>query len=558
MKKLFFLLYFCFIHFSSAQFVGGSNKTFTRADSLRGMLTPLRTCYDVTYYHLDITVDTTTQSIRGTNSIYFSVVEPFSTMQIDLFDTMKIEKIVYGKTELQFKREFNAVFITFPVALKKNSTQSIVVHYSGTPIIAKRAPWDGGFVWTRNTTGALWIATACQGIGASLWLPCKDHQSDKPDSVLLSVTVPKGLTDISNGRLRNKVDESKSSTRFDWFVSYPINTYNISLNIGTFEHFDEQYNNALTCDYYVQPYNLEKAREQFKQVKPMLRVFEKYFGAYPFYNDGYKLVETPYLGMEHQSAVAYGNGYVNGYKGASSSDVGLKFDFIIIHESGHEWWGNSVTSKDIADMWIHEGICSYSEVVYLEELYGKKEALRYMNAQRWKVGNTAPIIGTYNVGNEGSPDMYNKGCLMLHTLRSVVDNDSLWFTLLRGIANDFKYTTTSTQEIVEYVYKKTEKDFSYFFRQYLNYPKLPQLHIVLRQKGNTLTMKYKWNTDVSEFAMPIKITTSTQKFSFIIPTTSWQTMELKNIRPEEVMIDEENFYVDVKKMITYVDERVKE
>ncbi len=410
---------------------------FTKADTLRGMLTPLRTCYDVTYYHLDIKVDPETESIEGSNTIRFRVAAPFDRMQIDLFENMHIHKATLdGGSSVSFEREYNAVFLQLPMTLQQNSIHDVKVHYSGKPIIAKRPPWEGGFTWSQDKENNPWIAVSCQGTGASLWWPNKEHQSDEPDSMMISIAVPEGLLDVSNGRLRRQTTLPDGWIRYDWFVSYPINNYNVTLNIGKYTHFRDLYvgDDTLTLDYYVMPYNIKKARAQFEQVKPMMACFEKFFGEYPFRRDGYKLVETPYLGMEHQTAIAYGNDYLQGYRGRASSEVGLNFDFIIVHETAHEWWGNSVTSKDIADMWIHESFAAYAEAVYVEHLYGYDEAQRYINGKKSNVSNTRPIIGVYGVNNEGSSDMYDKGQLVLNTLRHVIEDDSLWWRIIHGIA----------------------------------------------------------------------------------------------------------------------------
>ncbi|MFQ5754292.1 MAG: M1 family metallopeptidase, partial [bacterium] len=490
-----------------------NSAKFTRADTLRGMLTPLRTCYDVTYYHLDIKVDTLTKSISGSNEIQFKAVTDFDKMQIDLAEKMHIDKILFENgTSLPFKREYGAVYIQISKTLKKDSVHEITVFYHGTPQPARRPPWDGGFVWSRDKLGNPWIAVTVQGDGAYLWWPNKEHQSDEPDSMMISVTIPQGLMDISNGRLRAKTDLPEDWTRWDWFVSYPINNYNVTLNIAKYAHFNDFYVSAdsdtLTLDYYVMPYNLEKAKAQFKQVNSMLACFEKLFGKYPFYRDGYKLVASPHLGMEHQSAVAYGNKYRNGYLGRASSEIGLSFDFIIVHESAHEWWGNSVTSKDIADMWIHEGFGAYTEALYVECLNGYEAYLKYQNGKKYGVRNDRPIIGYYNVNHRGSGDMYNKGSLFLHTLRHVIDNDSLWFDIIRGIPTTFKYQTITTNDIVSYVNNKTGKDYSYLFDQYLKHTQIPQLQITVTKKGEQVTARYRWKADVQDFYMPIKVTTA--------------------------------------------------
>lgn len=543
-----------FLFLASAKFIFA--QTFTRADTLRGMLTSLRTCYDVTYYHLDVKVDPETKTIAGSNTIQFKVVSNFDKMQIDLVEKMKIDKIMFGDKSLSYEREHGAVFVQFPEKFETGNLHSIRVFYSGKPQKASRPPWDGGFVWSKDENNNPWVAVTVQGDGAYLWWPNKEHQSDEPDSMLLSVTVPEGLMNISNGRLRKKTELPEGWTRWDWFMSYPINNYNVTLNIGKYAHFDDIYVNedgdTLTLDYYVMPYNLDKAKKQFQEVKPMLACFEKLFGKFPFYKDGYKMVESPHLGMEHQTAIAYGNKFRYGYKGKGSSEVGITFDFIIIHESAHEWWGNSVTSKDIADMWIHESFGAYSEALYVECIHGYEAGLQYQNGKKQDVRNDRPIIGTYDVNHQGSGDMYPKGSLFLNTLRHVIDNDSLWFEVIHGIASEFKYQTITTNDIVEFVNLKTGKDFSYLFEQYLKNINIPELEITVTKKGNKVTARYRWEADVADFKMPIKVTTSRGKFEFIYPTHSWQTTELGDIHPDEFKVAEDLFYVDVKMRRVYL------
>ena len=405
---------------------------FTEADTLRGMLRPERTCYDVTFYDLQIKVDIDNRYISGYNEIHFKTISDFSKIQIDLFENMKITKIVFERNNLNFVRIHNAVFIDFPQQ-NKGVTNSFRVYYEGYPRTAKRAPWDGGFTWSKDKNGNPWVAVSCEGIGASLWFPNKDHLSDEPDSVRIGVAVPNDLTCVSNGNLENTISE-KDYKRFNWLVSYPINNYNITLNIADYAHFSDTYKSEdgenLALDYYVLPENLIKAKKHFEQVKPMLAAYEKFFGKYPFWDDGFALVETPYLGMEHQSAIAYGNQYKRGYLGGMIPN-GINFDYIIIHESGHEYWGNSISCGDHAEMWIHESFCTYSEALYVEYMYNYKEAIRYLNFQRNFVENRKPILGPMNVNFDGwdHSDHYYKGALILNTLRSSINDDKkmVWF-----------------------------------------------------------------------------------------------------------------------------------
>lgn len=535
----------------------GAPLVFTHADTLRGTDSPERRCYDIHYYHLDVTIDPSQQSVAGSNTIFFSVDSAFDRMQVDLFANMHIGRITLDeRTDVSFTRDSNAFFIHMPSLLAKNSSHSVRIEYSGNPIVAKNPPWQGGFTWTKDSSGNPWTCVTCQGTGASLWWPNKDHQADEPDSMLISVTVPDGFMDVSNGRLRAETNVKSGWHRYDWFVSYPINNYCVTVNIGKFAHFSDVYgrgNDTLSLDYYVLPQHLAKAKEVFAQVKLMMATYEKDFGPYPFKRDGYKLIESPHNGMEHQSAVAYGNRFVGGYRGRATSEVGLKFDFIIVHESAHEWWGNSITSKDVADMWIHESFGAYAEALFVEDHFGRAEALKYINGKKQNVRNMEPIIGIYNVQHEGSGDMYDKGQLVLNTLRSVVDDDSLWFSILRGFQKTYAYQTVTADTIFQYVNRRTGKDFSYFFDQYLKYTAVPQLQVFTRKKGESVTARYRWVADVKDFRMPVKVTTADGKYEFIYPTSSWQTMNLGISKPENFRIADDLFYADLRLNYSYID-----
>src|ERR1700743_787275 len=437
--------------------LGGNKEKFTREDTLRGSLTtPLRTCYDINYYHLDVKFDIDNKFISGSNLFKFTATEDFTKLQFDLFSNLKVEKVVYKGKELPYTREFNAVFVTFPKAIAKGSKDEFTVFYSGNPTIAKRAPWDGGIVFSKDSLKNPWVATACQGIGASIWWPNKDQQADEVDSALISISVPKGLQDVSNGRLRKVTDLKDGYTRFDWFVANPINNYDIEANIGKYTHISDTYNGEkgkLTLDYWVLAYNEAKAKKQFgENVKDMIKAFEYWFGPYPFYEDGYKLIEAPHLGMEHQSGTAYGNHYQNGYLGRDLSGTGwgLKWDFIVVHESGHEWFGKKITSKDLADMWIHESFTNYTETLYTTYLYGVEAGNDYCIGTRKNIANDNTIIAPYGVNKEGSGDMYYKGGNMLHMIRQIIGY-SAFRGLLHGLQSTFYHKTVTTQEIEAYV-----------------------------------------------------------------------------------------------------------
>ena len=426
-KKSISSVFFLLISFSlSAQTsLFEHSKKFTKQDSLRGSITPERIWWDLTYYHLNINVNPDKRFINGKNTVQYKVLKPHNVLQIDLQNPLKITKVIQNGKKLKVVSNGNAHFIHLKKSQKKGSINSLDVYYEGYPKKAIRAPWDGGFSWKKDKNGNHFVATSCQGLGASVWWPNKDHMYDEVDSMAISVRVPKGLMNISNGKLRKIEEHKNKTTTYHWFVNNPINNYGVNVNIGDYVHFSEKYNGEdgiLDMDYYVLRDNLKKAKKQFKDAPKMMKAFEHWFGKYPFYEDGYKLVEVPYLGMEHQSSVTYGNKYMNGYLGRDLSRTGwgLKFDFIIIHESGHEWFANNITNIDIADMWIHESFTAYSESLFLDYYYGKKAASEYIIGTRGSIQNDIPIIGQYNVNSEGSGDMYYKGANMLHTIRTLI------------------------------------------------------------------------------------------------------------------------------------------
>ncbi len=529
-------------------------RHFTRYDSLRGNLGPLRSCYDVFFYHLNIRVNPKDSSIGGYNLLAYRAESNFKTFQIDLYNNLTIRSITHHGKALTFRRDSNAVFVTFPETQTKGTLDSIVIHYAGRPRIAKNPPWDGGFVWVKDRVGKPWVAVACEGAGASLWWPCKDHLSDEPDSMYISVEVPTELQCISNGNLKKTAYLKGGFSRFDWRVHYPINTYNVTINVGNYEQMNDSYTGAdgkrLSLDYYVMPYNRGKAETQFKQVKPMLAAYEKYFGPYPFWEDGYALVETPYLGMEHQSAIAYGNDYLTGYKGKDLSGVGLPFDYIIIHETGHEYWGNNISMADHGEMWISESFCTYAEALYVEELYGKETALKYLKGQSALIQNAEPMLGPLQVNFEdyATTDIYFKGANMLHTLRNVIANDSLWFDILRGLQKDFRLKQVHTQDITNYISQKSGKNLTAFFDQYLKHSSPPILNCILTQiDKNELELRVRWTTDVTNFSMPVKIASEKDEdekliYRTILPTNEWQVITLTG-KTEDFKVATDLFYI---------------
>jgi len=537
MKKNF--LFFLLVVIS---FPANSQEVFSRKDSLRGGLRFERNCFKVLHYGLNIKINPTQKSIVGFNEIEFIITEQTNKIQLDLFANIKVDSIIFNSQKLKYSRDFGAVFIEFQDFLPKNSNQILKFYYSGNPIIAKNAPWDGGFVFSKDSNKKDFIGVACQGAGASLWFPCKDSQTDEPDfGATTKVEVPNGIMNVSNGRFMGKEDLKNGYTRWDWEVKNPINSYDMTINIGDYVHFGENYK-GLDLDFYVLRENEAKAKIQFQEVKPMLDCFQSKFGPYPFFEDGYKLVESPYLGMEHQSAVAYGNKFKNGYLNSdlSGTGVGLLFDFILVHESGHEWFGNSITSKDIADMWIHEGFTCYSEAVFLECQFGYEKAQIYINGLKKNIQNDTPIIGQYGVSNEGSGDMYYKGALMLNTIRSILNNDQKWWKLILDYSLQFRHKIIDTETVISFFNQQTGLDLTPIFDQYLRHKNIPILEI---QKVKS-KLQYRWKTDIVNFRMPVDIMHKGKTIR-LQPNNNYQTFTLKIKNISEIKFLTDKFLVNV-------------
>lgn len=515
----------------------------SRQDSLRGSITTEREWWDLTYYHLDIEVNPDKKYIQGSNTVGYKVLRSHQTMQIDLQEPMKITSVEFEGKKLDFTREGNAYFIKIESDQHEGDINYLKINYEGFPKEAVRAPWDGGLSWKKDINGNHFVATSCQGLGASVWWPNKDHMYDEVDSMLISVNVPKKLTNVSNGRLRS-VEEFENTKTFNWFVSNPINNYGVNINIGDYVKFSEIYDGEkgkLDIDSYVLSYNLEKAKNQFKQVPMMIEAFEYWFGPYPFYEDSFKIVEVPYLGMEHQSSITYGNEFKNGYLGRDLSGTGwgLKFDYIIIHEGGHEWFANNITYKDIADMWIHEGFTCYSENLYLDYFFGVEAASEYVIGTRRGISNKKPIIGQYDVNREGSSDMYSKGANLLHTIRQIVNDDELWRETLRGLNKEFYHKTVTTNEIEKYISKTVNYDLSTVFDQYLRDIRIPTLEYKIEDNR----MFYRWTNVIDGFNMPMEIKIN-NKSKLIYPTEKFDFLKLK----ENSIEFDEDYYVLIKEL----------
>jgi aminopeptidase N len=528
----------------NAQALLEEKTSFTHQDTLRGTITPERSWWDLTYYHLDVNVDPDEKYISGKTSVYYKVLEDSKELQIDLQEPLKIIAAIQNGKKLKIRHDGNAHFISLEENQEIGKIYSVDVFYEGYPREAVRAPWDGGFSWKKDENDNHFVATSCQGLGASAWWPNKDHMYDEVDSMLISVTNPKGLTNISNGRLRSKVENDDNTVTSNWFVNNPINNYGVNVNIADYVHFSEVYEGEkgpLDMDYFVLSYNLEKAKEHFTDAPKMMEAFEYWFGPYPFYEDGFKLVEVPYLGMEHQSSVTYGNQYKKGYLGRDLSGTGwgLKFDFLIIHESGHEWFANNITYIDIADMWIHEGFTNYSENLFLDYHNGTEASSEYVIGTRKGIQNDRPIIGYYNVNKEGSSDMYPKGGNMLHTLRQLLEDDEKWRQILRGLNSEFYHQTVTTQQIEDYLSEQSGIDLTAFFNQYLRTTMIPTFEYEIKQGK----LKYRWTEIVNDFDMPIQVSIDDKK-QWLFPKADWQILKIKS---EDLEIDPD-FYVVSKKL----------
>ena len=521
-------------------------RVWTHADTLRGSYnTPDRNWWDVTFYDLHVAISPADSSIRGYNAITYRVLRPAAEMQIDLMTPLIVDSMIQDHRALRFRRDSNAFFVSLLAPQHIGRHYSITVYYHGHPRVAVNPPWQGGFSWTHDSLGRPWIATTDQGMGASVWWPNKDTQADEPDSQRIALTVPDPLIDVSNGRLRSTKHHPDGTTTYEWFDANPINNYAIAVAAGHYAHYSETYNGIkgkLTMDYWPLDYDTAAAHRQWVQARSMMQCFEHWFGPYPWYEDGYKLIEVPNTGMEHQSAVSYGNWFQNGYR-KRGSGLGLQWDFIIVHESAHEWFGNNITAKDQADMWLHEGFANYAEALYTECQFGKEPAAEWEMGKRRGVANREPLIAPYGVNAEPPGDQYNKGGLLLHTIRQVVDNDEKWRAVLTGLNRTFWHQTVTTYQVENYISKASGIDLGKVFDQYLRTTMIPEFDYHL--SGDTLA--FRWSNVVRGFGMPIKVTLDWPEFTMIHPTEAWQRLPLHVANPADFKVDP-NFYVDVKEV----------
>jgi aminopeptidase N len=510
----------------------GYRPKYTHKDTLRGALRPERTCFDVTFYNLSLKIDPKKKVISGSNDITFRVVQPTQKIQIDLYDIYKIGSIEWNKKTLPYIRDCNALFISFPEKLMPGTMQTITIRYSGKPRSAPKPPWNGGFVWKTDSKKNYWDGVACEHLGASSWWPTKDHLSDEPDSMQMTFTVPDGYDLISNGTPRSKTPAGNGYTSHTWFVSYPINNYDATFYLGKFSHFSDTVVNKegkYPLDYYVLPQNLDKAKVVFAQTKNVLKVYEQLFGEYPFMRDGFALVEAPFAGMEHQGAIAYGSGYDDSKKNFMYHNK--KEDPIIVHETAHEWWGNSLTVNDMNDIWIQEGFATYSELLYFEKMYGYTEYIKEMAGFANYIFNFWPVIDHYNVNENGfaSNDCYMKGATILQCLRSTMNSDSLFFKLIKDFALRYKYKTINSSDFEHMVNEYTGQDYSAFFNKYLRDKNLPILAYTYKKEGSSIEFTYRWAEVEKSFHMPFCITDGNKNYR-LEGTTDVQKITLKNAK----------------------------
>ncbi|MDL1913222.1 MAG: M1 family metallopeptidase [Bergeyella sp.] len=517
------------------------SQNFSKIDTLKGSDTSFRNFWKVSSYEFTVEPDYKDLSVSGENKIFLYITKDIEDpiFQIDLQQPMNYKFLGEGK-EFYTKRDGDFIFVHGKGIYKKGKKLVFRVRYFGHPIIARNAPWDGGWVFKTDDHGNPFMSVAQEGIGVSVWLPVKDTWSEEPENgIKMTIITPKGFTGVGNGRLIKKKNIGEKQA-YTWQVKNPINLYDISPTVGKFTHFGEIFlgeKGKLDLDFWVLSYNLEKAKKHFTQVKPMLKIFEYWLGPYPFYEDSYKLVESPYLGMEHQSNIAYGNHYIDGYLGRdiSGTGYGLGWDYIIVHESGHEWFANNITAKDVADMWIHESFTTYSEVLFVNEYIGKQEGNQYAIGLRGIIENKKPIEGIYGVRKKGSADMYSKGANMIHTLRHVLNDDEKFRNLLRSLNQKFYHKTVTRKEFVDYINITTGVDFTSFFHQYLDTTDIPTL--AYRVDGNKLS--YVWKNTVPRLYLPIRIKQKDKEIT-ITPSDKVQHIEL----PEDADVEcDPNYYI---------------
>jgi aminopeptidase N len=536
----------CFLVLAATSRAPAQPATYTHADTLRGSNGPGRAWWDAQFYDLHVRVNPADSSIRGWNGITYQVLAPARDMQIDLQVPLDVDSIVQEGRHLTYRRDGNAFFVALATRPRVGDVETVTVYYHGRPRVATNPPWTGGFTWAHDSLGNRWVATTDEGLGASVYWPLKDYLADEPDSQRIAIAVPDSMVDVSNGRLRSTTPNGDGTTTYEWFVANPVNSYDVAVNAGSYAHYSDTLDGEagkLSLDFWPLAYHVDAARRQWRQAVPMLQCFEHWFGPYPWYADGYKLVEAPHLGMEHQSAVAYGNRFTNGYLGRdlSRTGLGLNWDYIIVHESAHEWWGNSISVQDHADMWVHEGFAMYAEGLYTECQLGKTAGAAYLIGVRGRISNRAPIVPAYGVNAEGSGDMYPKGANMLHAIRQIIGDDAKWRAILRGLNATFRHQTVTGQQVEDYISREAGIDLSKVYAQYLTTTQIPEFDY--RVEGGMLA--YRWTNVVAGFDMPLRVNVPGLGDRVLHPTEAWQTLPVPSATAEQLVVDE-NYYVTAR------------
>lgn len=544
----------------------GFGQTVDEATKLLGELTPIRENFDVQHYDLSVAIDIENQSITGQNVITYKAVEDINEIQVDLQEPLQVESITRDGNPLTFEKKFNSYFVSLGREIQEGSTDSITVKYSGKPKAAVSPPWDGGFVWETDSLGQPWVGVACEGEGASVWWPNKDHLSDEPDlGVKTSFRVPSNLKAIGNGKMINTEEHDDGTTTYTWKTVHPIDNYNVTVNIGDYVNYTDFYQRpippqqpglgqqqrvkppSLDVDYYILSYHVDQAKQHFSFVEDVIGTFEFVFGPYPFYEDGFGIVETPYLGMEHQGAIAYGNNFEQGYRGQLVKPY-IEFDYLFVHETAHEWWGNNISVKDRADIWIQEGFASYADAIYVVSSYGFKAYLEYMDYYRSQVRNQEPVVGEYDINHDIPGDAYYKTALMLNTLSQLIESNQDWIGIMQKAQQQFRapYTVTG-QEFRDFLTEESGIELTAFFQQYLDTTMIPKLQMKLVKDDGDEFLIYRWTNVVDGFDMPVQLEYAQYKQKWIYPEQDWKKVELpKETNKQFLTVDERSFYIDLQ------------
>ena len=452
----------------------GTYPRFTSKDSPIGQPDSDRAGYDIFFYDLDLNLDPDRKRIDGTVDIHFRTVDSLTGLQLDLYENLAVTGMKLSGDDVSWSRKERAVNVSLLHALIPGHDYVLRVEYGGKPTESKKPPLSDGVVWGKDNDGKPWAGVACETGGGSLWFPCKDHLSDEPDSVRLSLTVPAGLTVVSNGIMKSHTS-GQEKERYTWQTGYPVNTCSITFYAGKYEHLRDTMltsEGVLDLDYYVLPGNLERAKNHFLQVKDIISLYDRSYGPYPWMSEGFRLVESPFEGMGYQTAIAYGSGY--------SDRAWLGGDYVIVHEAAHEWWGNAVSVSDYSDIWLQDGFATYSEILFAESKLGYENSLLYA---RYNIAalikNRFPVAGPAGVSyrNTGDKDSHNKGAMILHTIRNIVNDSTLFFHILQTFYSEHAGSShVTSDDFIRVLEGKTGNAWQKFFGVYLYRREVPVLH----------------------------------------------------------------------------------